>query len=218
MAVKPILFSGPMVLAMLHGQKTMTRRVLKEGPTCPAACYGTVPCEVCKLKLPFNKDDILWVRESWCAELAFDETKPSDLGPNAHNVLYLADEQWSQTGVDKKSGRNRPSIFMPRWANRLTLAVTEVRVERLSDISETDAVAEGMAPQRTPNGWWTVHYFERKRGGQISAPHAVGAFRLYWDALNEDRGFGWRSNPWVSVTSYTVHRQNVDAFLEERAV
>jgi hypothetical protein len=116
---------------------------------------------------------------------------------------------------------------MPRWASRLTLIVTDVRVQRLQEISEADALAEGI-PRVDPTpediatgctkddfvflapgvrqGWGTTNA-ERNRDQWW--PHATGAFRLLWDSLSAKRGFGWDTNPWICAVTFTVHRQNI---------
>jgi hypothetical protein len=88
---------------------------------------------------------------------------------------------------------------MPRWASRLTLTVTDVRVQRVQEISEADAVAEGVTPSEEPNEMKWEHY----------APHGV-AFRTLWDSLNAKRGYGWDANPWVAAYTFTATRQNID--------
>lgn len=100
---------------------------------------------------------------------------------------------------------------MPRWASRLTLTVTDVRVQRLQDISEADAIAEGIqsmdrysmavndrsfaVSEHDPNGWF---------------PTAVAAYQALWDKLNADRGFGWPRNPWVIAVTFTIEHRNID--------
>lgn len=114
----PIIFSGPMVRALLAGRKTMTRRLASS---------------------PLRKvqpGDRLWVREGWKPHSIYSHLKPSEM-PRS-NVFYLADEQYAPSNVPGK-----PSIHMPRWASRLTLVVTATKVEPLQNISEADAKAEG---------------------------------------------------------------------------
>jgi len=83
-----------------------------------------------------------------------------------------------------------PSIFMPRWASRITLEITEVRVERLQEITEEDAVAEGM----------TGRLYQEATGGLMSCAYAV--FHWLWDSINAKRGYGWDTSPWVWVISF----------------
>lgn len=146
MKTRPILFSGPMVRAILEGRKTQTRRVVKPQP---AHCAD----------LPMGKDltfasacpygqpgDRLWVRETWAVGTLFDYVRPSLLPkPDCESKLavdYAANPRRIWHSEDQ--GRWRPSIHMPRWASRITLEITSVRVERLQDISHKDAIAEGL--------------------------------------------------------------------------
>jgi hypothetical protein len=156
--MKPILFSGPMVRAILEGRKTQTRRARKAVGPCPHGQPG----------------DLLWVRETWA-------------------VRKLQTGYWVEWKADGSNARIpeevdafalftidtwRPSIFMPRWASRLTLRLTEVRTETLHRITEADAHAEGVAD--------------------------VAAYAALWDALNAKRGYGWNDNPFVWVLSFEV--------------
>ena len=136
MTERPILFSGPMVRAILEGRKTMTRRVIKLQPTGAAdvqyrvAAAVTMPVSGRQQVCPYGRvGDHLWVRETW-APHAWPPTGPS--------YQYAADDQYPAPE------RWRPSIHMPRAASRITLEVLNVRVERLHDISEEDAKAEGV--------------------------------------------------------------------------
>ncbi|MDR1192078.1 MAG: hypothetical protein LBK60_10525, partial [Verrucomicrobiales bacterium] len=162
---KPILFAGAMVRAILAGRKTQTRRVMKpqikvRGEVTrvepnPAGekwlakdSYGVVQGTI-GINPEINAGDVLWVRETWGSRQADHPLCKNGRKPQAGDELYYranpADDcQW---GVGKPSQGSfvwRPSIHMPRWASRLTLTVTGVRAERLQDISEADAVAEGV--------------------------------------------------------------------------
>lgn len=182
----PILFSGPMVKAILDGQKTMTRRVVKAPVALldqvridPSDTSGRQLLKPCPFGVP---GDRLWVRETW--------TSHSTCGSNPI-VHYAADGEMrtidvpAGTELTFKDG-NRPSIFMPRWASRLTLEVTAVRVERLHKISPEDAEQEGCAGRTEMYG----------------AQGCRDVFRGLWDSLNAKRGFGWAENPWVWVVSF----------------
>lgn len=208
---RPILFSGAMVRAILEGRKTMTRRVakmtsgghLKEpgghrrwhpgDPDAVAACpYG-------------RPGDRLWVRETWAMR---DDTEPG----TEHAKRYLGYKA-DGGGFDPHDPMNwhswsrwRPSIHMPRWASRLLLDVREVRVERVQDITEADAIAEGIKQAFCPHCGYT--YLDC----QIQADHRLcghdtpestrDAFAKLWDSINAKRGYGWESNPWVWVISF----------------
>lgn len=178
---RPILMSGLMVWAILVRRKTMTRRVIPwTDPEhhMPWRVGGAhwqdgdemLPCRYGKV------GDRLWVRETW----GLLDTQPED-GPRHATIGYRAD------GDDEApNGRHqlwRPSIFMPRWACRIVLEITEVRVERLQQITEADARLEGITTVFPLNP-------------------TCGEFRLLWEKLNAKRGFGWDANPWVWVITF----------------
>lgn len=221
MTDRPILFSGPMIRALLGRRKTQTRRVLKPQPE-PRDFRNTSP-EAAKwfhdpvrggmwiadgvAVGPFKSPapgDRLWVREAW-TNLADDPL--SDLAMSGRTgIAYYADDA-DECCIPP---RWRPSIHMPRRASRLTLIVTDVRVQRLQEISELDAVAEGCRPffdhgnpreYVGPNG--TVHQMAPLLG-------PLDDFRRLWNSLNAERGYGWEVNPWVCALTFTVHRTNID--------
>ena len=166
MAEKPILFNGEMVRSILEGRKTQTRRVIKPQPIIQHNPYDSSVLIVCWEKNknhkvftppsglimdnPYAKEpgDLLWVRETWATLPQWDDTKPSMLPINGVPVYYTDD--------DFGEYRKRPSIFMPRWASRITLRVNNVRVERVQNISEADAKAEGVS------FWWDIGDGERQ--------------------------------------------------------
>ena len=214
MTEKPIIFSGPMVRAILDGRKTQTRRALKTpGPEWvldPAReqaaregyyWFSPDPDEQpgCFCARPrYREGDQLWVREAWRAERRFDKM-PMGTKPTGAIVWREADGPPPQ---DAGFGRLRPSIHMPRWASRITLRVTSIKVERLQDISEADAKAEGPP-------------FVGKVRGQVwqSAMHMRLGIGTYWDNArdwyadlwNLLHGPGaWEANPWV--LAYTFER------------
>jgi len=264
--VKPILFSGPMVRAILREieapgtGKTMTRRVLRDQNLYrevtqeqretlgakyeqwtgfmgwqfvdavldrPGICgKGTVP--------PFLVGYILYVREHWQALCELDELKPSDMTPTS-DLLYIADRLDSRW-----ESRFRHGMHMPRWASRLTLEVTAVKIERVQDISEEDALAEGVPfgfdhhpiaevygeeegrSYCETCGGWGVHGALGANLGVMEVDcadcdTAKKLFRALWNSINEKRGFGWDVNPWVVAVSFEPHQMNVDDFLKGRA-
>ena len=169
----PILFSGPMVRAILEGRKTQTRRVMKlnmdggvySEPRCPDGVPG----------------DRLWVRETWADVRWMQEPEHF---PNG--VSYRADCSADSLKLAEHYGvRWKPSIHMPRWASRITLEVTEVRAQRLQDITEEDARAEGV---------------NCAVGGFITT-NPVNAFHGLWDYINGKRA-PWDSNPWVWAVTF----------------
>lgn len=243
MTDRPILFSGPMVRALLDGRKTQARQLLKPVPYYRGS-YGLEGDSenwgwedesgdhVSVLDIMpsgFCVGDRLWVRERWGVIQAYDGLSPRDLGVrHFYDGLYHGSigygtdpiSRWCQTGCNGAAGRWRPSTHMPRWASRLTLTVTDVRVQRLQDISEEDAKAEGV-PRVLHRGWDELFYGHEggerySSAGQraVDTP-ATLAFRDLWDSLNAKRGFAWADNPWIVAVSFDVHRCNIDAM--ERA-
>lgn len=162
-------------------------------------------------KCPYGQPgDLLWVRESYAAYLpAHGEQKMRELGYQFDG--WRVTEKGETAILYKTSGKElwhgqcgdrwRPSIHMPRWANRLTLEITDIRVERLQDISEADAQAEGYPLA-----------FE-KMG--TPAPDPRYWFTSLWETINGPTA--WIDNPWVWVVEFTPHQQNIDDFLQARA-
>lgn len=208
MKERPILFSGAMVRAILGDRKTQTRRVVKPQPTwLPEVKVTTVggpfawPLgglgQQCGAPLPlrFQVGDRLWVRETF---FDYDAGEPAPRGLTALDQRVLLEERieyratpWTHEFADPEDcGPWKPAIHMPRWASRITLEVTGVRVERVQDISERDAEAEGVQ---------IGQYY----AGATEEPTTHGmAFRQLWDSLNAKRGFGWDVNPWVRVIEF----------------
>lgn len=206
MSERPILFRPEMVRAILDGRKTQTRRIVKlpdapnhlgeweattiggDGSRYPDRTLApkmtaiwhtrTADCLTCHYGQP---GDRLWVKERWRPVATNHKQWTS--------VLYFADGEQRDCPYFKvnfaKAGA-RPSIHMPRVASRLTLEITEVRVERVQDISEADAQAEGCWRSRHPD---LV---------SIDPPE----FRLLWDEVHSKDGCGWDVNPWVWVVSF----------------
>lgn len=171
MKSRPILFSGPMVRALLDGSKTQTRRPVK----CNVDDYGSgilVTGKVCPYGEP---KDTLWVRESLKAKEAFMVYAADD------GRIDCGDMDWPAC-VEKR--RSIPSIHMPRWASRITLEITDVRVERLQDISAKDCQAEGIWSQEGP----------------LSDAEWIDAYRMLWQSINGPRS--WAANPWVWVVEF----------------
>ena len=190
---KPILMSAPMVRAILDGTKTQTRRVIKPQPVEGVYKYdGMTPTfawrdeintcrpawpDVMNSYSPYGQPgDRLWVRETW-----------RDL----NGVQYRADTDSHgpvDGSADAESPNWRPSIFMPRALSRITLEITDVRVQRVQEISMHDAMDEGV-------GFPKYSQFEQ-------GSHLVGAFRDLWESINAKRGYDWASNPWVWALTF----------------
>lgn len=186
MKERPILFSGAMVKAILDGRKTMTRRVAKR------LLLGLPQAEM-NAQCPYGQPgDRLWVREMWAHNDGWYDDTDAVAWKNWHGerngrqcatwVDYRATYQQVKDGCER-DWPWRPSIHMPRWASRITLEVTGVRVERLREITEADARAEG-APAECPDG------------------NTVDWFRGLWAGINGERGYGWDVNPWVWVVEF----------------
>ncbi|RVH87165.1 hypothetical protein CN204_06140 [Sinorhizobium meliloti] len=206
MADRPILFSAPMVRALLAGRKTQTRRLCKDQPPSGVAIirktirpFGGEPYHAFERRTKFgnfggevpvkiSRGDRLWVRETWQG-LSFGDYQPTK--SSLCEVRYAATDPCADLDGEARGYPWRPSIFMPRWASRLTVIVTDVRVERLQDISIADALAEG----------WP---------GAVEANKmpATKWYRHLWDEIN---GAGaWEANPWVAAYTFTVIKQNID--------
>lgn len=194
MRERPILFNGPMVRAILDWRKTQTRRAVKlqrcdgvhtDGPaTCVPRLLATSewgwdfstggeihgPMVRCPYGVP---GDRLWVRETFNANWTDRVIYRAD-GGSAVEAGYASEPKW------------KPSIHMPRWASRITLEVTDVRVERIQDISEHDAIWEGCEPSVDASG----------------VTPARKHFAVLWDSINAKRGYGWGTNPWVWVVTF----------------
>lgn len=189
-----MIFNGEMVRALLDGRKTQTRRPVKIDL---ANAFDPPRCEQdVKDGYPWVEDaygdwhrgiefspygqpgDRIWCRETWCQ-------KWEDAEGYVEKALYRADglEVFHPDSMDKSPWR--PSIHMPRWAARILLEITEVRVQRLREISEADALAEGLC-----------------NGDQFET--ATDEFRSLWDSIYAAKGLGWTANPWV--WAYTFKR------------
>jgi hypothetical protein len=179
-----------MVRAILEGRKTMTRRVVKKQPV---SGFDETFYRNGMIKCPHGTPgDCLWVRETWAKALWSDSCLPLERylpGSKYQGALYAATPHPDY----HNKGLWKPSIFMPRWASRITLEIGCIRVERLQEITEEDAKAEGISEgpalfYKGPTKVW---------------PNRREAFRDLWDTLNAKRGYGWGVNPWVWVISFT---------------
>lgn len=212
MKERPILFSGPMVRALLAGTKTQTRRVLKQatGPSLSVGIdddapgvaelswlYGDGPGhdvdeQIKRVACPHGQPgDRLWVRETFAKVIG----QSGGWIETDYFATYTHGDRLGDTLGIKK--RWTPSIHMPRAASRILLEIAGVRVERLQDISEADARAEGLIPARGPLGSQMWEYSE-KTGGQFSDPRV--AFHMLWESINGPGS--WQTNPWVWVIDF----------------
>jgi hypothetical protein len=180
-ADRPIIFSGPMVRALLAGRKTQTRRL------------ATSPLRRCEI------GDRLYVRESWKPHSTFAGWKPRDIPQS--NVFYTADGTYAPSNTPWV-----PSIHMPRWASRLTLIVEGVKVEPLQAISEADAVAEGIRPLQGSDG--PYYHTVDIDGGSLNEATAALTYKLLWNVLHGEES--WDANPDVLALTFRVERGNID--------
>ncbi len=239
----PILFSAEMVKAILKGRKTQTRRVVKPQPE-EYLCGDTLQPNIFYLdgnpdkvyRIPYQVGNRLWVRERFAlAYIEQPSSRNSGLGdatplypyedkiPKSHeeglSITYYTDL------ADPGDGY-WPSIFMPRWASRITLEITGVRVQRVQEISEEDAVTEGVESILWEPDDQTNKALERVGAAPITKPYPVGwrnylrkydgryrygqpreypdmvdtaraSYFSLWNLINAKRGYSWESNPWV---------------------
>lgn len=214
MADRPILFSGQMVRALLAGTKTQTRRALRFQPRSPYLENGdwwdeTAPGAATPMVLKAYVGDRLYVREHWRTTSGLDWTveglgrplKPREFDPKTTPVEYLADDE------NELGGKDRRAMHMPRWASRMTLIVTDVRVERLRDISEADAIAEGIEQsEKFPDRYLTP-------AGDYAVPKV--AYQRLWETINGPGS--WDANPWVAAYTFRFIKQNIDQIEREAA-
>lgn len=224
---RPILFNGAMVRAVLSGSKTQTRRILKnpyiEGewsikPTNEPRFQGhthdwwlgegTQPFGA--IKSPYGQvGDQLWVRETFQPIFAEGVTDFADVdyktGEGYAPVYPATDKVVEFVSFDGDiTTRCTPSIHMPRWASRIQLEITGVRVERLNDCSEADAVAEGI---ERVGGYASVSPWRNYRIGEAGemSMHCSAPTRSYmtlWESINGEGS--WAANPWVWVIEFKV--------------
>jgi hypothetical protein len=213
MKERPILFSGEMVKAILDGRKTQTRRVIKgrfnivtfpDGNKLPVKIDDNDKMAEDYIKCPYGQiGDRLWVRETFKYQNfsegydnGIQQGGDHDFAFGFAQIEYRDGVRKIEIELDEEDLNIRkpvidkwyPSIHMPRWASRINLEITNIRIERLQDITEEDSQAEG------------VEYY-----GEID--YTIGntykiIFRRLWDSINLKRGFGWNVNPFVWVVEF----------------
>lgn len=190
MTDRPIIFSGPMVCALLDGRKTQTRRL------------ATSPLRNVEV------GDRIYVRESWRTHRAYDDLSPSEMG-GEERVWFDADRD----NCDQH-GRRRASMHMPRWASRLTLLVIDKRVQRLRSCSAADAIAEGILVgeplPEVPGSFGDIYHdgVTDPIDGWTRSP--IEAYATLWDSLHTKPGERWEDNPEVVAITFEVMRANID--------
>lgn len=216
MTDRPIIFSATMVNALLAGRKTMTRRILKRQPE--TFLVGSEPCRVelihlegeplprvalgnviTRQEVRYAVGDRLWVRENH----RLTDCECTEACRGAGHVWYEATSEGYRNVAGNKL---RPSIHMPRYASRLTLIVNGVKVEKLQDISEADAMAEGCKAIRDH-----CHVFEGTGYDKAGLCHSAAstAFSILWDEINGPGA--WDANPYVVAVSFRVVKANIDS-------
>ncbi len=176
---RPIIFGSEMVKTILEGRKTQTRRVIKPQPSAGVRFSPFVPGQVedghgTEMRCPYAVDR-LWARETWGYWGSIQTPEW---------VIYRADG-------DKAGMRWISPIFMPRWASRITLQVTSIRVEQLQEISERDCCLEMGCAVKWPGP-----------GPEPYKRNLRGLFGKLWDSINAKRGYGWDNNPYVWVVEF----------------
>ncbi len=210
MKERPIIFNGEMVRAILEGRKTMTRRVVK--PPFEIHPNGYITRRqgderLCPYICPYGQPgDRLWVRETfnWSGDnelLPGEPHKkcPERTGYTSDNVVWAADGYDEHPQYGKALWR--PSIHMPRWASRITLEIVSVRVERVQEISERDAMREGII-QLSGAGLWKDYQCDK-----TGFAYPSQSFRSIWDSIYAQRGFAWSANPWVWVIEFKMAQE-----------
>jgi len=208
---RPILFNGEMVRDVLDGRKTQTRRVIKPQPADQLEVdRDEWPGDYCPYGVP---SDRLWVRETCHIWGRWRKNGLTKSGKQAwtfkaetpHTVIFDAAHPQVATKTTPRETCmywKRPSIFMPRWASRILLEITDVRVERVQEISVDDIESEGLV--------FEYGGIETMRSAEREACLLVG-FEELWDSINAKRGFGWDVNPWVWVVEFKTVETNKEA-------
>lgn len=204
--VKPLLFQAPMINALLAGNKTQTRRLLKPQP------QEDIGLWMAEREPPYVVGDIIWVRETWRAPMWWDTYAPSEITRRA----LIRYEATGDGKYDGNAGKLRPSIFLPRWASRITLIITDVRFQRLNEIDEYDAIDEGCVFDRE-KGWWHVPGVDHPDPNFpiLARSTAREMYAALWDVIH---GSGaWLKNPWIAMLTFEVRAENVAAYLTRAA-
>lgn len=219
MKERPILFSGPMVRAILEGRKTQTRRIVKdqdrfrsyEERTTDDGCFfitfdgyhggGGESCTRAMLAERYcphgAPGDRLWVRETW------SQDGRGGVEPNGEEAVYYRADMVSE---DIWQGFWRPSIYMPRWASRIDLEIEDVEVQRLHDISEDDVEREGICCAQCQNSGSIRTYDSDGYLVGDNCPSCTDSdtmkpkFETLWNSIHGKNA--WDANPWVWVISF----------------
>ena len=209
MKQRPIIFSSEMVKAILEGHKTQTRRVIKPQPilfegrewrwagagwSASMNFVPILPGHSIESRCPYGKPgDLLWVRER------FRELIDLGVGTNSSSNYYEYKADRKPDSIDfNPDVKWKPSIHMPHEASRIFLAVVEVRVEKLQEISDEDCIAEGIL---SGDDWSEL---DDHRLNKVVFLTARSAYEALWNEINAKRGFSWKDNPWVWVIEFKM--------------
>jgi len=243
---RPIIFNSDMIRAILNGSKTQSRRVIVPQPfkgawnaTSEHPSYGWLWKKLYQTwsgedefferlteQCPYGQiGQRVWVRETWATEKHIDKFSPSYIGNAGYTPIFYKVDNPNHSLLS--IGKWRPSIFMPRWASRITLEITEVRVERLQKITGEDAMREGVILPFRVFGDGDGEYYEGIGEAYVDYFHEL------WDSLNAKRkptrydqecgitepitlSYDWSSNPWVWVVSFKVTQGEKVELLKRR--
>lgn len=222
MKERPILFGAPMVRALLAGTKSQTRRIITPQPRAISVCGATLdglwiprgkvdyrvwpkPCRKIAEACPYGQPgERLWVRETWQAwqRTSYEHDEAQPVGVKDATASKQRDYDGSirvdaieYRATSKSAGPWTPSIHMPRWASRITLEVTGVRVRRVQEITDADAEAEGVLTWARESLWPRC---EAMRVAKPSRPRFL--FQLLWMEINGVES--WKADPWVWVVVF----------------
>lgn len=235
---RPVIFSGDMVRAILDGRKTMTRRVIKKAmwpfveEVLRVNGHWTFEVMDGTIISPYGyPGDRLWVRETHVFESYEDEPKSS---PDRRPIFYYKGDgtEWDEPywlyphyratdpapdlyyedgdgmEMDDPQCKWRPSIFMPRWASRITLEIVNIQVERVQEISRDDSFREGVEAINPyaidPNlqAGWPAAFKDYQNKENFFTANPIASFQTLWNSINGKSGFGWDVNPWVWVIDF----------------
>lgn len=193
----PMIFSAEMVRALLDRRKTQTRRLLKPQPQSVADKIDAA--------MKWRIGDRIWVKEAWRASPDYNAYPPREM--SHWPVHYEADGPPPPEPELHMNGRLRASIFMPKWASRLTLTVTNVRVQRVQDITEADARAEGAKA----GDWPDRPKCSCDDEDCVACSHYPAlykpAFRHIWNSIHGPDA--WDRNDWIVALTFDVHKRNI---------
>jgi hypothetical protein len=195
MKERGVIFTGSSVRAIIGGRKTQTRRVLKGLAIVDRGSAALSPFGA--------RGDVLWVRESLAKDSSSCWCYAADLDPIETRLAdHYARAAWQEDVARRQRTGAVSSRHMPRWASRITLKITDIRAQRVQDITEEDAIAEGIT--RGTDGWWNGATHPIK-GNPKALPSARDAYATLWDEINGKRDagrFSWSRNPWVWCVSF----------------